>query len=186
MLLVLDDCRELVIENAARLVVEILRRAPGVQILATSREPLRAPGECVHRLSSLPSPPAAARITASRPSAFRLCNCSSSVRRKASNEFALSDADAPVVAQICSKLDGNPLAIEFAAARVDAFGLSGLASCLVDRFQLLTSGHRTTISRHDTMSATLDWSYELLTESERLVLCRIAVFPGDFRADEAT
>ena len=102
------------------------------------------------------------------------------------NDFELSDADAQVVAEICSKLDGNPLAIEFAAARVDALGVPGLAARLTDRFRLLTNGHRSTVSRHQTMSATLDWSYELLPEPERAVLRRVAVFAGDFAPETAS
>src|SRR5260370_16589012 len=102
------------------------------------------------------------------------------------NDFELSDADARVVADICSKLDGNPLAIEFAAARGDALGGPGLAARLTDRFRLLTNGHRSTVSRHQTMSAMLDWSYELLPEPERVVLRRVAVFAGDFAPETAS
>ena len=185
MLIVLDNC-EHVIEAAAALAAEILREAPGVQILATSREPLRAKGEVVHRLSSLECPPASARLGAAEAVKFPAVQLF--VERVAAmmNDFELSDADAQVVAEICSKLDGNPLAIEFAAARVDALGVPGLAARLTDRFRLLTNGHRSTVSRHQTMSATLDWSYELLPEPERVVLRRVAVFAGDFAPETAS
>ena len=101
-------------------------------------------------------------------------------------DFELGDADAPVVAEICRQLDGIPLAIEFAAARVDAFGVRGLAARLDDRLRLLTSGRRSASPRHQTMSATLDWSYDALTEAEQTVLRRLAIFAGGFTLDAAS
>ena len=185
MLLVFDNC-EHVVDTAAALVVEILRSAPGVQILATSREPLHVQGECVHRLSSLACPPPSIRLSASEALGFPAVQLFVERAAATMNEFELRDADAPVVAEFCSKLDGNPLAIEFAAARVDAFGVQGLETRLADRFRLLTNLHRATHPRHRSMSATLDWSYKLLCESERVVLRRLAIFMDSFAVEEAT
>ena len=185
MLLVLDNC-EHVIEAAAVSVAEILRETTSVQILATSREPLCAQGEGVHRLSPLESPPASVRLSAFE--ALRFPAVQLFVERAAAtmSDFELSDADVPVVAEICSKLDGIPLAIEFAAARVEVLGVRGLAARLADPFRVLTSGCRRTLFRHHTMRATLDWSYELLPECERAVLRRIAVCAGGFTAEAAS
>jgi predicted ATPase len=100
-------------------------------------------------------------------------------------EFALTDEDAPIVAEICRKLDGMPLAIELAAARVETFGVRGLATHLDDRFRLLTSGRRSGPPRHRTLRATLDWSYDALSEPERAVLRRLGIFMGGFTLDAA-
>jgi len=185
MLLVLDNC-EHVIDAAAAVAVGILRAAPGVNILATSREPLRAEGERVHRLSSLPSAPASARLSAAEALGFPAIQLFVERAAASVGEFELSDADAPVAAEICRRLDGIPLAIEFAAARVDAFGVRGLAARLDDRLRLLTIGRRSAASRHQTMSAALDWSYGLLTEMEQTVLRRLAIFAGGFTLDAAS
>ena len=179
MLLVLDACGR-VIEAAAALAVELLNRAPGVQILATCREPLRAEGEQVHRLPSLKCPPASARLTAAE--ALRFPAVQLFVERTAAilGGFELGDEDAPIVADICRKLDGLPMAIEFAAARVDALGLRELAAHLPGRLQLLTNGRRPTLPRHHSLRAALDWSHELLPERQRMVLRRLAIFAGGF------
>jgi len=178
MLVVLDNC-ERVIDAAAELADEILRRAPGVHILATSREPLRAGGEHLFRLQPLPYPPIGSRIAATE--ALRYPAIQLFVERAAANlgGFELTDEEAPFVADICAKLDGVPLAIEFAAARVDTFGIRGIAANLEDRLWL-PSRRRTELPRHRTMEATLDWSYDGLTELERLVLQRLSVFAGAF------
>jgi len=179
MLLVLDNC-EHVIDEAAVLTSGILKGAPDLHILATSREPLRAEGEHVSRLSPLGSPPGSAGLTAAE--ALRFPAVQLFVERVAGSldEFELRDADAPIVAEICRKLDGIPLAIEFAAARVEAFGVHGLAAHLDDRLRLLTSARRAAARRHQTMSATLDWSYQLLSDAGQRVLRRLAIFAGGF------
>lgn len=184
MLLVLDNC-EHVITVVAALAVELLRAAPGVHILATSREPLRTEGEHVRRLAPLESPPASARLTATE--ALRFPAVQLFVERAATTlgEFELSDADAPAAAEICRKLDGIALAIELATALVDSLGVRGIAAHLDDRFRLLTSGRRAALPRHHTLQATLNWSYELLVDTERLVLRRLAVFPASFTFDAA-
>ena len=185
MLLVLDNC-EHVIDAAAALAVGVLAGAPGVQLLATSREPLRIEGERVHRLSPLASAPALARLTAAEALGFPAVQLFVERAAAALDEFELTDADAPIVADICSKLDGIALAIELAAARVDTFGVRGVAAHLDDRFQLLTRGRRTALPRHRTLRATLDWSYELLPEPERVVLRRLGIFAGEFTEEAAS
>ena len=179
MLLVLDDCGR-VIEAAAALAVELLKRVPGVQILATCREPLRAEGEHLHRLPSLKCPPASARLTAAEALGFPAIQLF--VERTAAilGGFELGDEDAPIVTDICRKLDGLPMAIELAAGRVDALGLRELAVHLPGRLQLLTNGRRPTLPRHHSLRAALDWSYELLPVRERMVLRRLAIFAGGF------
>ena len=184
MLLVLDNC-EHVIDAAAALAVGVLAGAAGVQVLATSREPLRIEGEHVHRLSPLASPPVVARLTAAEALGFPAVQLFVERAAATLDEFELTDADAPVVADICGRLDGIALAIELAAARVDTFGVRGVAAHLDDRFQLLTRGRRTALPRHRTLRATLDWSYELLPELERVVLRRLAIFAGGFTEEAA-
>jgi len=184
MLLGLDNC-EHVIEAAAALAFAILRAALGVHILATSREPLRVEGERVFRLPPLASPPASAGITAAEALGFPAVQLFAERAATSLDEFELSDADAPLVVDICRKLDGLPLAIEFAAARVEAFGVHGLVARLDERLRLLTSGRRMVVPRHRTLSATLDWSYQLLPEAEQRVLRRLGVFAGGFTLDAA-
>jgi predicted ATPase/DNA-binding winged helix-turn-helix (wHTH) protein len=184
MLLVLDNC-EHVVAPAAGLIAAILRDAPGVQVLATSREPLRTEGEQVYRLAGSESPPI---DCTSAEQALRFPAVQLFVKRAAAavGEFALSDADAPAAAAICSKLDGNPLAIELAAMRVNSLGIGGLAAGLEDPLRLLTNGRRTAPARQQTMRATLDWSHDLLTEPQQRALRRLAIFSGDFSLSAAT
>src|SRR5499433_3233544 len=185
MLVVLDSC-EHVIEAAASLAEQVFEGAQGVHILATSREPLRAKGERVHRLSPLDLPPNSSELTASEALTFPSVQLF--VERAAANldGFELNDADAPVVADICRKLEGMPLAIELAATRVDAFGVRQLSALLDDRIRLLKYGRRTALPRHRTLTAALDWSYEFLPEDERVLLRRLSVFAGTFTLDSAS
>lgn len=185
MLLVLDNC-EHVIGPAAVVAAEILKAAPRAHILATSREPLRAAGEHVHRLSPLETPPATPRLTAAEALCFPSIQLFAERAAEAQDEFALSDANASIVADICRRLDGIALAIELAAARIGTLGVSGLAARLDDRFRLLTNGRRTALPRHQTLRATLDWSYEWLSEQERKVLRRLAIFESAFTLDAAS
>jgi len=184
MLIVLDSC-EHVIEMAAAIAEDIFNAAPGVTILATSREPLRAAGERVHRLAPLETPIASDDLTAAE--ALEFPSVQLFVERAAAGlgEFNLSDADAPLVADICRRLDGIALAIELAAGRVAAFGVRELASRLDDRFRLLMSGRRTALPRHQTLAATLEWSYKLLPEEEQTLLRQLAVFAGEFTLESA-
>ncbi len=178
-LIVLDGC-ERVIESAAILAGKILNGAPHVDILATSREPLRAEGESVHRLSPLGVPPVMAGLTAAQALTYPAVELFVERAISITEEFQLTDGDAPVAADICRQLDGIALAIELAAGRINAFGMRGVAKRLDDRFRLLTGGRRTALPRHQTLSATLDWSYEILPERERALLRRLAVFVGGF------
>lgn len=185
MLLVFDNC-ERVIDSAAAMAVAILKDAPGLHILATSREPLNAEGEYVRRLQPLATPPSTTRLTAARALEFPAIQLFVERASARLPEFELSDEDVPILADVCAKLDGIPLAIEFAAARVDAFGVRGLARHLDDRLRLLTMGRRTALARHQTMRATLDWGYEVLPEIERLTLQRLGIFVGRFTLEGAS
>jgi len=183
-LILLDTC-EHVIDAVATLVETLLAHLPGVRILATSREALRAKGEWVHRLPSLPLPPAIDGLTASEALKFPAVQLFLQGATACLDRFKISDADASIVAAICRHLDGIPLAIELAAARVDELGLREIASRLHDRFSVLTRGRRTAVPRHQTLDAALSWSYELLQPDERAMLDRLAVFPGRFTSDAA-
>lgn len=185
MLLVLDSC-EHVIDAAAVLAEEIFNGAPRAHILATSREALRAGGERVQRLTPLEIPSEAPGLTAKVAMTFSAVQLFVERASAALESFELSDAAAPIVAEICRRLDGNPLAIELAAGRVDTFGVRGVADRLDDRFRLLSHGHRTAQPRHQTLSAAIDWSYELLAEPERIVLRRLAVLAGSFTLEAAS
>jgi predicted ATPase/DNA-binding winged helix-turn-helix (wHTH) protein len=177
LLLVLDSC-ERVVESAAILVEQVLKGAAGVHVLATSREPLRAEGERVLRLPPLGMAPISPGLTAAQameyPSVQLFVERASAIL----DGFTLEDADAPIVAEICARLDGIALAIELAVGHVAAFDLRSLAALLDDRFRLLNRGRRTALPRHQTMRAVLDWSYETVPEPERRVLRRLAVFEG--------
>src|SRR5262245_12970569 len=183
-LVVLDSCEHL-IEAAASLAEAIFNGTRGTHILATSREILRAEGERVHRLSPLTFPIDTAGLKATE--ALEFSSVQLFVERAAASlgSFELSDAEAPLVADICRSLDGIALAIEIVASRVDAFGVAGLATRLKDRFQLLMQGRRTALPRHRTLGATLDWSYAQLPEPERVVLRRLASFAGVFTMESA-
>jgi len=183
-LIVLDNC-EHVIGAVARLAEAVLRAAPGVRILVTSREPLRAEGEWLHRLASLELPPDSEDLSAAEALRYSAVQLFNERAMAAAAGFTLGDANMAAVLEICRRLDGVPLALEMAAARVDVFGVRELAAHLDDRFRVLTSGRRTALPRHQTLAATLDWSYQLLSQAERTVLPRLAVFAGDFPLDAA-
>ena len=184
MLLLLDNC-EHVIDAAAALATTLIRGASGINILATSREPLAVAGEREFRLGPLASPVSADLISASEALAFPAVQLFVERATAVMEDFALSDVHAPLVIDICRKLDGLPLAIEFAAARVDVLGVHGLAGHLDDNLQSLRTRRRTAIPRHRTMRAAIDWSYGLLTEEERYFLRRLAIFAGIFTVEAA-
>jgi predicted ATPase len=179
MLLILDGC-EHVIETAARLAETVFEQAEDILILATSREALRIEGERVYRLAPLDCPPVSDSLTAAEALAFPAAQLFSDRVSANSARFVLRDADAPVVARICRKLDGIALAIELAAGRVDAHGIEGVDTLLDSKLSLLWQGRRTAPSRHHTLNATLGWSYDLLTQAERAVLRCLVVFAGSF------
>ncbi|MFD7263252.1 BTAD domain-containing putative transcriptional regulator [Streptomyces sp. NPDC059874] len=169
LLLILDNC-EHVIDAAARLAEELLAHCSGVQILATSREPLGVPGESLRPVEPLPDP-VALRLLADRGAAAR-------------PGFRTED-DPDAAAEICRRLDGLPLAIELAAARLRLLTPRQIADRLDDRFRLLTSGARTVLPRQQTLRAVVDWSWDLLDEPERAVLRRLSVFAGGCDLDAA-
>jgi predicted ATPase/DNA-binding winged helix-turn-helix (wHTH) protein len=185
MLILLDNCEHVVLAAAA-FAEDLLKAAPGIQVLATSREPLRAEHEHVQRLPPLETAPPTARLTAAE--ALRYPALQLFVERAAAGAggYEFRDEDVPVVAQICRRLDGIALAIELAAGRVDAFGVRGVASRLDDRFHLLTRGRRTALPRHQTLRAAFDWSYELLSPTERTVMRRLGLFANRFTMDAAS
>ncbi|WP_405152204.1 winged helix-turn-helix domain-containing protein [Sphaerisporangium sp. NBC_01403] len=175
LLLVLDNC-EHVVEPVAELAEALLRTAPGLRILATSQEPLALAGEVVWSVPPLEVPDRAADLTdltvLERTGSVRLFVTRASA---AARGFALDADTAPAVAVLCRRLDGIPLALELAATRVRALGVHGLVDRLDDRFRLLATGHRGAPPRQRTLMAMIDWSWELLSDSERVVLRRLAV-----------
>ena len=184
LLLVFDSCEHL-IEAVAALTENIFRDAPEVHILVTSREALRAEGEQVHHLPPLECPPDTESLTAAQALGYPAVQLFVKQVAHSGHTFELTDADAPTVAEICRRLDGIALALELAASRVGVHGVQGTASLLDKQFRLLWRGRRTALPRHQTLSATLDWSYNLLSETERLVLRRLAVFVGGFSLESA-
>lgn len=185
MLLLFDNC-EHVLLAAAALAEELLKGAPGIHVLATSREPLRAEDERVQRLPPLETAPTEPGLTVTEALSYPAVQLFVERAAASAGGYELKDQDIPVVAQICRRLDGIALAIELAACRVDAFGVRGVASRLDDRFHLLSRGRRTALPRHQTLRAAFDWSYELLSETERVVMRRLGVFAGRFTMDAAT
>jgi len=184
MLLVFDNC-EHVIDAVAGLTAAIVRGAPGVNVLATSREPLGMAGEREYRLLPLGIPATSSRLTAAEAAAFPAVQLFVERVRAIIEDFALTNANAPAVAEICRRLDGLPLAIEFAAPRVEVLGVDGLASRLDDSLQLLGTRRRTTMPRHRTMRAVVDWSYGLLGEEEQAFLRSLGIFAGGFTVEAA-
>src|SRR5580692_5643563 len=183
LLLLLDNC-EHVIDTVANLAETFTRLCPRTTIVATSREVLRIDGESVYRVPPLEVPAVgqAAPDYIMQYSAVELFVA----RTKALNAgFSPQAEDLASIATICRRLDGIPLAIEFAAARAVVLSVQGVAAGLRDRFALLTAGRRTALARQRTLRATLDWSHELLTDAERRLLRRLAVFPAGFTVDAA-
>jgi predicted ATPase/DNA-binding winged helix-turn-helix (wHTH) protein len=183
-LLVLDNC-EHVVDAAATLAERIFQEAPGVHILATSREALRVEGEHAFWLGSLESPPADGSVKATDAIRFPAVKLFMERAAASGSRFELEDADVPVIAGICNRLDGMPLAIEFAAGRVGLHGLAGTAELLKTQFGLQFPGRRTAVPRHQTLHALLDWSYGLLSAPEQIVLRRLAVLVGPFDLEAA-
>jgi len=183
-LLILDTCEHLV-EAIAALASRIFRETPQVHILATSRETLQVEGEQVYRLEPLACPPEDAVLTAAIAQTFPATQLFVERAVASGARLDFSDAEAAIVVSICRKLDGVALAIELAARRVESYGLQQTAALLGQRLTLLWLGSRTAPPRHKTLQATLDWSYGLLSDLERVVLRRLAVFVGHFTLDAA-
>ncbi|HZW72717.1 MAG TPA: tetratricopeptide repeat protein, partial [Caldimonas sp.] len=181
-LLVLDNC-EHVLDGCARLIAALLRETTGVTVIATSREPLHLPGERVHPLDPLPLPdPKADAGTIARADAVRLFVERARQQRPG---FELQDKQARAVAEICLRLDGIPLAVELAAARVAVLPVEQIVRLLAQRFRLLTGGSRE-LPRHQTLHAMIDWSYELLDDAEKALFARLAVFAGGWTLEAAS
>jgi predicted ATPase/DNA-binding winged helix-turn-helix (wHTH) protein len=178
LLLVLDNCEHL-IEAAAACAQHILAEAPGVRIVATSREPLRIHSERVYRLAPLDAPPAQTRLAADALLGFPATQLFIARATARNRMFQLQDDDAPVVVEICQRLDGLALAIELVANRTDAFGVHELLGLLDGRSGML-GGLRSWPERHQTLTASVAWSYNLLSPDESAVLRRLSVFPAAF------
>ena len=184
LLLVLDNCEHL-LDACARLADELLRACPHLTVLATSREALGVAGEAPYRVPSLAVPGPDARPpaeTLAQYEAVRLFAARAAVVQPA---FAVTTQNARAVAAVCRRLDGIPLALELAAARVRVLPVQHLHARLEDRFRLLTGGPRTALARHQTLRAAIDWSYDLLTDQERTLFARLAVFAGGFTLEAA-
>jgi non-specific serine/threonine protein kinase len=181
-LLILDNC-EHVLDGCARLIAALLRDTTQVTVIATSREPLRLPGERVHPLGPLQLPdPKADPRTIARADAVRLFVERAQQQRP---RFELQETQARAVAEICVRLDGIPLAVELAAARVAVLPVGQIVRLLDQRFRLLTSGSRE-LPRQQTLRALIDWSYELLDDAEKALFAHLAVFAGGWTLDAAS
>ena len=181
--ILLDNC-EHVIDDAARFCEQVIRYCPRVRFLATSREPLGIEGERVYRVPSMSLPP---RDAISAADLAGSDSVTLFVERARSHEpaFMLDDAAAPLVATICRRLDGIPLALELAAARLSSMSLRHLSERLDQRFRLLTGGSRNALHRQQTLQATVDWSFDLLSVAERETMRRLSVFAGGFELEAA-
>lgn len=180
---VLDSCEHMIAETVA-CVEAILAVAAEVRIVITTREPLRVAGERVRRMQGLDTPPALVRLGAGEALAYAAIQLFVERAQERLDSFSLGDAEAPVAAEICRRLDGLALAIELAATRVEAFSLRDILRQLDDRLQL-TMAQRGGPDRHRTLMAAIDWSHELLSETERAVMRRLSVFAGRFDLDAA-
>lgn len=183
LLLVLDNC-EHVMDAAAILAEMLVRLCPRTTVLATSREVFRIEGEYAYRVPPL-EVPAIEQVEPDQILGHSAPELFVARAKELGSDFSPLPENLPTIAAICRHLDGIPLAIEFAAARAATLGIEQVAAGLRDRFALLTSGRRTALPRHRTLRATLDWSYQLLPDSERLLLQRLAVFSGSFSLDAA-
>lgn len=184
LLIILDNC-EHVLEAAAALADAIHRTCPNVRILTTSRQTLGVSGEKVLRLASLAVPDKTANLDATATLRFGAVALFADRASLVDQSFRLGDDNAQIVAGICRRLDGIPLAIELAAARAKVLSLSNLARRLDERFKILTGGSRTALPRQKTLTALIDWSYDLLSPDERVLFNRVAVFAGSFTLDAA-
>jgi predicted ATPase/DNA-binding winged helix-turn-helix (wHTH) protein len=184
LLIILDSC-EHVIEAVASVAEQLYQETAEVHLLATSRELLKVVGERCCRVRALEYPPGGSAQTAKVVLQYPAVQLF--VQRVSARDgtFILTDEEAPFVAEICRKLDGLPLAIELAAGQVAALGVKGTIARLLSRLELLKLSHRTTVRRHRTLRATLDWSYDLLSDMERIVFRRVALFVGHFTLEAA-
>jgi predicted ATPase/DNA-binding SARP family transcriptional activator len=185
LLVVLDNCEHLM-DAVAGLAETLLHRCPGLQMVATSREPLGVEGEHIYRLLPL-GVPVPERETVDLEDVYKCDAVQLFVDRAAAQrpDFCLDRTNAAAVAAVCQRLDGIPLAIELAAARLRSMSIFDIESNLADRFALLTGGRRTALPRHRALQASIDWSYEMLSSTEQTVLRRLSQFTGGCRLDAA-
>lgn len=184
MLIILDNCEQL-IEATSKLVEKLLQSSPKLKIIATSREALRITGEQTLKVSSLSLPDPQTDNTLEKLEKFESVKLFIDRAVSVNQNFKVTDDNAGVLAEICFRLDGIPLAIELAAARVKVLSLDKINDRLNDRFKLLTGGERTALPRRQTLRALIDWSYELLSENEKILWRRLAVFSGGWSLESA-
>lgn len=184
LLLILDNC-EHVIEQVRQLTAAILHECPDVHVLATSREPLNISGEATFRMPPLAIPPGSDGLFAEGVSRYGAVQLFVDRALLSNNRFAFTEENAPYVAEICRRLDGIPLAIELAAARVKVLSPQQLARKLDERFRVLTGGDRSALPRQQTMRALIDWSYDLLSNDERTLFRKLSIFAGGFTLETA-
>jgi len=177
LLIILDNCEHLV-EACARLASDLLQAGPGVKLIATSRELLGIPGERLLHLGPLSYPDSLEPMDIQSLTQYEAVQLLIARGQAAHPVFSLNDSNAPAIASICFQLDGIPLAIELAAARLRLLSIEQVNERLADRFRLLTGGSRTAMPRQQTLQATIDWSYNLLSNEERLLFQRLSVFSG--------
>src|SRR5438094_5441235 len=183
LLLLLDNCEHL-LGSAAQVATDVIKAAPGVRVLATSREPLAIAGEHVVPVPPLELPTGRAAESLARLRQNEAVMLLTERAAAASGTFELSGANQIAVAEVCRRLDGLPLAIELAAVRTRVLTVEQILERLSDRFGLLTGGARVALPRHQTLRNTIDWSYELLTAVEQTVLRRLGVFAGRFTLED--
>ncbi len=177
LLIVLDNCEHL-LDACALLADALLRNCPHIRILASSREGLHIAGEQAYRLPSLTLPDTRQTQTLQSVTQYEAVRLFVERALAVQSTFAVTNANAPALAQLCARLDGIPLAIELAAARIRSLSIEEINSKLDNRFRLLTGGNRTALPRQQTLRALIDWSYDLLTPQEKMLLCRLSVFAG--------
>jgi len=183
LLLILDNCEHL-IAACAKLSADLLHVGPQLKIIASSREALGMSGETVYRVPSL-SLPDPAQVTREAIVDYESIQLFVERANAVQSHFVLQDSNASSITQICHRLDGIPLALELAAARITVFSPEEIASRLDDRFRLLTGGSRTALERHQTLRALIDWSYDLLSDEERMLFRRLSVFAGGWTFEAA-
>ena len=183
-LLILDNCEHL-LHACAELASQLLQSGPQLKILTSSRQPLHVAGETTYHVPSLSVPEPLTTVTIQALAQYEAVRLFVDRARAAQPSFQITDANSRAVVDICYRLDGIPLALELAAARVRALSVDEIAARLKDRFRLLTSGDRTALPRQQTLRASIDWSYDLLTDDERALLRRLSVFAGGWTLEAA-
>jgi len=184
MLIILDNCEHL-IEKCAELTESLLCNCTGLKIIATSRESLRCLGEQTHRVSSLEFPDPREKTTPEKLSQYEAIRLFIERALAVNSAFRVNNNNAPALAEICYQLDGIPLAIELAAARTKILNVEKIHERLNDRFRLLTGGKRTALPRQQTLTALIDWSYDLLSDEEKILWNRLSIFSGGWKMEAA-